>query len=323
MKRYLSVLALFLCASICVGQTVTFYRFDKTFISSNYSDSAIGDLTVNQFHPAGNVHSTTCGGNDGELHIGFRLPEVGLPANQMPLTAPPSGTDPNWGAVAELPNASAGNGPTLLAQLAGVSITFHGYFRVWDEGHGAGNSPPSNPHHVLEVHPAWGFDGGSLHFMRQDLVKQIPGYRGYGLAKYRPMFQAFSNGDWPLAFQDDQTLRVGLVRNSNFYQIPVKVKSISNVNGGHAATVDVYSSATAANPIYRGLTAITVSGSGVDTGLTVNQRVILLGFFSVNLKKAMDESAGANSQNNAVSVKDAVEFFVFSTTTGAGGATCP
>src|SRR5260370_22985184 len=80
MKRYLSVLALFLCVSICVGQNVTFYRFDKTFISNNYSDSAIGDLTANQFHPAGNVHPRSCGGNDGELHIGFRLPEVGLPA---------------------------------------------------------------------------------------------------------------------------------------------------------------------------------------------------------------------------------------------------
>jgi hypothetical protein len=91
-------------------KTSPFYRFDKTFISNNYSDSAIGNLTVNQFHPAGNVHSTSCGGNDGELHIGFRLPEVGLPPNQMPLTAPPSGTDANWGAVAELPNASAGNG---------------------------------------------------------------------------------------------------------------------------------------------------------------------------------------------------------------------
>jgi hypothetical protein len=196
MKRYLSLLALLLCASLCAGQNVTFYRFDKTFISNNYSDSAIGNLTVNQFHPAGNVHSTSCGGNNGELHIGFRLPEVGLPGNQMPLTAPPSGTDANWGAVAELPNASAGNGPSLLTQLAGTPITFHGYFRVWDEGHGQGASPPSNPHHVLEVHPAWGFDGGSIHFMRQDLVKKMPGFWSYGLAKYRPMFQSFSNGEW-------------------------------------------------------------------------------------------------------------------------------
>lgn len=322
MKRYLSVLALFLCASICVGQNVKFYRFDKTFISNNYSDSAIGSLTVNQFHRAANVHTTSCGGKDAELHIGFRLPEVGLPASQMPLSAPPSGTDPNWGVVAELPNASAGNGPSLLTQLAGMSVTFHGYFRVWDEGHGTGDSPPSNPHHVLEVHPAWGFDGGSVHFMQQDLVRTMPGYVGYGRAKYQPMLQQISNGTWPRAFQNGTTLRLGLAKHSNFYQMPVKVRSISNVNGGHSVTVDVFSSATAANPIYRGLTAITVSGSAVNTSLTVNQRVVLLGFFSVNLKKAMDASTGANSQNSAVPVKDAVEFFVFGTTTGAGVGTC-
>ncbi len=314
-------LVIFLGASLCVGQ-ITWYRFDRTFISNHYTDSAIGDITANQFHPAHNVHSTSCGGEDGELHIGLRLPEVGLPSSQMPLTAPPAGTDPDWGLVAELPNANGGNGPALLAQLAGIPTTFHGYFRVWDEGHGQGASPPSNPHHVFEVHPAWGFDGGTVHFMRKDLVKRIPGFRGYGLAKYRPMFQAFSNGEWPLAFQDGQQLHLGLVKNANFYQIPVKVKSISSITGGRAVTVDVFSSIQAANPLYSGLTAITVSGTTVNTALSVNQRVVLLGFFSVNLKKASAESNGTNSASNAVSVKDAVEFFVFGTTTGAGVASC-
>jgi hypothetical protein len=322
MKRYLSVVALFLSAGLCVGQSVTYYRFDKTFISNNYSDSAIGNLTVTGFHPAANVHGTSCGGDDGELHIGFRLPEVNLPIAQMPLTAPPSGTDVNWGAVAELPNASEGNGPSLLAQLAGMSVTFHGYFRVWDEGHGVGQVFVSNPHHIFEVHPAWGFDGGSVHFMQKDLIKTMSGYRGYGRAKYVPMFQAFSNGTWPRAYQNGQRLYLGLVKNANFYQIPVKVKSIVDINGGHSVTLDVYSSATSANPVYRGLTATTVSGSSVDTDLTLNQRVILLGFFSVNLKKAMEESAAAHTKPHAVSVKDAIEFFVFGTTSGAGVGTC-
>ena len=45
-------------------------------------------------------------------------------------------------------------------------------------------------------------------------------------------------------------------------------------------------------------------------GLSVGQEITLLGFFSVNLKKALDGSSGANSKANAVPVKDAVEFFV-------------
>src|SRR5262245_43527431 len=106
------LLIVLLFQSLTLGQTITWYRFDMTFISNHFSDSAFGDITATTFHPAANVHSTSCGGNDGELHIGFRLPEVQLPGSQMPLTGPPNGTDPNWGLVAELPNASLGNGPS-------------------------------------------------------------------------------------------------------------------------------------------------------------------------------------------------------------------
>lgn len=45
--------------------------------------------------------------------IGMRLPEVNLPSGQMSLTNTPTGSDPNWGLVAELPNANLGNGPAL------------------------------------------------------------------------------------------------------------------------------------------------------------------------------------------------------------------
>jgi len=210
----------------------------------------------------------------------------------------------------------------LINQLLGAAVTFHGYFRVWDEGHGSGAAPLSNPHHVFEVHPAWGFDGGTVNFMRKDLVKKIPGFTGYGRAKYQPMFLAFLNGTWPRAYQDGQRLYLGLARNANFYQMPVKVISKTTVAGGHAVTIDVYSSQTATNPIYRGLTAITVSGAPVDGALTINQRTVLLGFFSVNLKKALGESVGANSQSTSLSVKDAIEFFVFGKTTGAGVGSC-
>lgn len=39
--------------------------------------------------------------------------------------------------------------------------------------------------------------------------------------------------------------------------------------------------------------------------------MFLLGFFSVNLKKAMDAAGGADTQAEAVPVKEAVELFVF------------
>lgn len=228
MKRLApSLLLLFVCSSVCFSQSLTWYRFDKTFISNHYSTSAIGSLPFSNSHRAGTVHSTSCGGKDGELHIGMRLPEVNLPSGQMPLTDTSTGTDSNWGLVAELPNANQGNGPARLGLLAGKPIMFHGYFRVWDEGHGTGDTPPSNPHHVFEVHPAWGFNGTGVSFSRKNLIASIASYRGYGATKFKPMFKNFRDEVWPLAYQDGETLFLGLVKNANFYQLPVKIKSIT------------------------------------------------------------------------------------------------
>lgn len=316
------LLVVLLLETISLGQNLSWYGFDKTFISNHYADGAFADITAISFHPAANVHSTSCGGNDGEFHIGFRLPEVQLPGSQMPLTAPPSGSDPNWGLVAELPNASQGSGPSLLGQLAGMSVTFHGYLRVWDEGHGTGDSPPSNPHHVFEVHPAWGFDGGSVHFLKKNLVKSMTGFSGYGATKFKPMFKAFNDGTWPLAFVDGQQLHLGLVKNANFYQLPVKVKSVKAITGGKEYTVDVFSNQAMTTAVYHGLAVVTVAGSSINNTLAVGQKTFLLGFFSVNLKKAIQVAQGANSEQNAVSVKDAVEFFVFGTATQPAVSSC-
>jgi len=51
----ISLLVLFLSSNLTLAQNITWYGFDQTFISSHYTDSAIGDLTATQFHPAGNV----------------------------------------------------------------------------------------------------------------------------------------------------------------------------------------------------------------------------------------------------------------------------
>jgi hypothetical protein len=304
-----SLLLVSLLTTLCIAQDVTWYKFDRDFINAKYSTSAIGNLSFSESHPAGSIHASKCGGKDGEIHIGMRLSEVQLPNGQMPLTDSPGSDDDDWGLVAELPNAKSGNGKSKLAELAGEPIKFFGYFRVWDEGHGAGDAPPSNPHHVFEIHPAWGFSGTGVNFMRKDLVRPMPSYKGYGLNKLKPLFQSLSDGEWPLAFRSNDTLHLGLQRFSNFFQIAAKVTSVTSVNGGHEVKVDVFSNPT--TRIYSGLTTITATGTPTDGTLSVGQKITLLGFFSVNLKKALDGSSGASSEANAVHVKDAVEFFVF------------
>jgi hypothetical protein len=163
------------------------------------------------------------------------LPEVNLPNGQMPLSDSPGGDDEDWGVVAELPNTKSDSGKSQLAKLAGQPLKFFGYFRVWDEGHGQGHVFPSNPHHVFEVHPAWGFsgtaaNGTAVNFMRKDLVRPMESYRGFGATKFKPLFKSLTDEEWPLAFRSGGRLHLGLRRFSNFFQLPVKIKSITSVS---------------------------------------------------------------------------------------------
>lgn len=77
-----------------------------------------------------------------------------LAASQSPISGKAFSDDADWGVVFELPGAKAGKGPGTLTKLAGKTVTFNGYFRVWNEGHWKGTVHPSNPHHVFEVHSA-------------------------------------------------------------------------------------------------------------------------------------------------------------------------
>ena len=201
-RRFLvAPLLVSLFTTLCLAQDVKWYKFDRDFINAKYSDSAIGNLSFTESHPAGTIHTSSCGGKDAELHIGMTLSEIDLPSVQMPLSDSPDSDDEDWGVVAELPNTASGNGKVKLGQLAGKPVKFFGYFRVWDEGHSGGAVFPSNPHHVFEIHPAWGFSGTGVNFMRKDLVRPMADYRGYGSTKFKPLFQTLNEGEWPLVFR--------------------------------------------------------------------------------------------------------------------------
>jgi hypothetical protein len=212
--------------------------------------------------------------------------------------------------VFELPDAKAGKGPGTLTKQVGKPVTFEGYFRVWNEGHWKGTVHPSNPHHVFEVHPAWRFtfQGGS--FDEPLLIRTMAGYRGYGLSKYEKVLNEV--GDWLKAYQDGDFLFVQLQDASNFFQLPVEITDTSNIDGGTALTLDVYSSNQYKRLVYAGLRGITVGGADLGADLAVDDRLTLLGFFSVNPKTALDAiPATATSPGLAWGVKDALEFFVF------------
>jgi hypothetical protein len=119
-------------------------------------------------------------------------------------------------------------------------------------------------------------------------------------------------GDWLKAFQDDDFLFVQLQDASKVFQLPVEITHTASIERGTALTLDVYSSNQYKRLVYEGLRGITVDGAGLGASLEVGDRLTLLGFFSVNLKTALDAiPATATSPGLAWSVKDALEFFVF------------
>jgi hypothetical protein len=283
----------------------------RDFIADQYSNSAIGEILAKKF-AVGPPHGDKCGGQDAELHIGIPLKSVQLGADQMPLSKPSVGKTKTWGIVAELPNVRRGDGRTKLTQLQGKPITFKGYFRFWDEGHGQGPFHDSNPHHVLEIHPAWGFSGTDVNFMRPDLVATMEKYQGFSVKKSEKLFNDFSKGVWPRAYKTNDTLFVGMLfKQPNFFQLPVKVTRVKEVSGGREFTVDVFSNAAMTKELYSGLSVITATGSPIDTDLKVGQSKTLLGFFSVNLRKAIGAAGNADSIQNSRGIKEALEFFVF------------
>jgi hypothetical protein len=287
------------------------FRFSKAFINASYANwEALGTVRAETWSASSTVHGTKCGGKDGELHVGAKDDGLGLPASQTPISAKALGADADWGIVFELPDAKAGKGKATLINIASKPVTFKGYLRVWNEGHWKGAVHRSNPHHVFEVHPAWRFtfQGGS--FDEPSLIRTMAGYRGYGLSKYEKVLD--EAGDWLKAYQDADFLFVQLQDASNFFQLPIEITGTSSIDEGTELTLDVYSSNKYKRLVYSDLRGIVVDGATVGADLSVGARLTLLGFFSVNLKTALDAvPATATSPGLAWGVKGALEFFVF------------
>lgn len=308
MKNNLWVGALILTLSVPALAQTKWYRFSKTFVASHYQGgNAIGTLAAQASAP-GPVHAISCGGNDGEQHIGV---EGGAVNNQgIPVSEPADGSE-EFGLVAEPPNVT----PTLkstIDSLKGQPIQFDGYFRVWNEGHDVGALHPSNPHHVLEVHPVWGLKGGTANIpTRGSRVSPMKGYAGYGASKFRPLLTSLRQQKWLKVAEDNNFVIVQLLRADNFYQLPIIPRQIKQVPRGVAAVVDVYSDEAHQNLIFRNLPLITAQGSRASAQLQLNTPTFMLGFFSVNLATAMRHAVGHRGQQNAVFAPDSLEFFAF------------
>jgi hypothetical protein len=235
---------------------------------------------------ASQIHTISCGGANGELHVGIAPKNIGQTGSTQTISGPAS-TNESFGIVAEPPNASR----SLLNRLtaaAGTPIAFFGYVRVWNEGHDVGAVYPSNPHHVLEVHPVWGMRANTGGILDPQTIFPMQAYQGYSSVKYRPLLKTISDGVWPKVAEDNQFVYVSSLKAENFYQLPVSIKAVKPVSQGIEATVDVLANLGETEVIYRNLSVIAATGSEIATQLAPGQTVYLLGFFQYESSKSND-----------------------------------
>jgi len=303
--------AAFLFANVTYGQTPKWYKFSKEFINHNIAeDSALGQLDSSQAFPAGRPHTISCGGEDGELHIGIPGSAVVGSTGPILISAPANESDRAFGIVAEPANASASLG-TFFSSNPGQNISFVGYYRVWNEGHDVGALHPSNPHHVLELHPAWEIKIGNRTLVKPDSIFSMPDYQGYGASKFRPLLTSILTSKWLEVAEDENYVYVHLVKAENFYQLPVIVKAVNPIQKAVQATVDVYSDSPRTRLVYPNLRVIAVDGTRIATQLASGQEAYLLGIFSINLRRAMTAANGHEGPSGAVFAPETLEFFTF------------
>jgi hypothetical protein len=316
MKRILLlVFVVTISLSTAVQAQTRWYKFNKKFVADHYQkDSAIGEVEASEVFP-GPLHAVTCGGKDGELHFG--VPGNAIVwnhADNLPVSAKADDSG-GFGIIPEPVNLTA---ETLNAanNLEGKPAKFKGYFRVFDEGH-TGTGPASNPAHVLELHPAWEFHGegsdmndpASIHPMKNKAGRP---FQGFGASKFRPLLQDLNGKKWLEVYEDDDFIYVELPKSSNFFQLPVTIRSAHKVSGGVEALADIYSDSEHTRLVLKNLHIVANAGSPIAKRLLAGDKPrFLLGIFSVNLNKAAKLASGHQGKDHAVFAPTALEFFTY------------
>lgn len=303
------VLLLALLSVVAVQAEDVWFRFNKQFVIAHIDEhTGFGSIQVAVAHPTAKPHTVSCGGSDGELHVGVDETDITVPSDQSPTSAPESEADAKWGIVIEPVNFLDGELDEINSVSQG-SATYKGYFRIWNEGHYKGAYYPSNPHHVMELHPAWGYDASGAHFDHPETIYPMAGYAGYGATKFKVVFQGIQDDQWLQAYENGDDVYIQLRHLDNFYQLPVTVLEVSDFDGGRELKVDVYSDKAHKNLVYEGL-VVHMLTSDFASGLEADTNTFLLGVFSVNPHRAATIAAG-HSSNNPADASGALEFFAF------------
>jgi hypothetical protein len=298
------------------------FAFDPDFIRNRYrsADLAFGTFTLSEEWRASAIHDENCSGEDREVHVGGYEDHLGLDDSEIPFSSPVHSERIAWGTVIEPPNVTTAQG-NELEKLEGTTATFEGYLRVWNEGHFDDETDRrpggfSNPNHILELHPAWRMTTPKG-VTRTYSLRAMDDYSGYGLSKLKTILKGFASRTWPTMYQDGEALYIHLPRGqpyeSNFYQLPVVIRSVTTIDEGTVMDADVCDRVDCSGKtfLYKGLRLVSVPSTEEGTPYIVDEKAELLGIFSVNLRRALDLAPTSETEAGAKVLTEALEFFVF------------
>ena len=298
------------------------FAFDPDFIRARYRspDLAFGSFTVSDEWKISSIHGENCSGEDAEVHVGVYEDRLGLTDAEMPFSSPVLDERIAWGTVIEPPNVSPGE-HKQLKELQNTPATFDGYLRVWNEEHHSHEKDrnpegSSNPNHVLELHPSWRMMTPKG-VTRTYSLTAMEDYHGYGLTKLVPLFKGFAAKKWPSMYQDADALYIHLPRGdpfrSNFFQVPVLIRSVTAKDDGILMDADVCDKVDCSGTtfLYKALRLVTVPSTEEGAPYFVGEKAELLGIFSVNLRRALDLAPTSETEAGRVVRTEALEFFVY------------
>ena len=148
-------------------------------------------------------------------------------------------------------------------------------------------------------------------------LKAMDDYSGYGLSKLRTILKGFGSRTWPTIYQDAEALYVHLPKGqpyeSNFFQLPVVIRSVTAKEDGILLDVDVCDKVDCSGTtfLYKALRVVTVPSTEEGATYFVGEKAELLGIFSFNLRRALDLAPKSETEAGAKVLTEVLEFFAF------------
>lgn len=178
-NRYLLSILIFILIILASGHSFSAQIILKKSFIEEFKDKVLIEANFTIDAAPDRPHSISSGGDDGDMHVSGRAPEIGLAT------------------VAEIKNAREhDDAVNFVQENVGNTVEITGVYRIWNEHGGPATAKHiqgeelqpftgnTNPDHVFEIHPITQIDDISL----LDSLSPIEGYTPFDVATAFPVY---------------------------------------------------------------------------------------------------------------------------------------